>query len=29
MIETPDIVRPAKELIDGLAQIGSATASGE
>jgi len=29
MIETPDIVRPPKELIDGLAQIGSATASGE
>ena len=29
MIETQDIVRPAKELVDGLAQIGSATASGE
>jgi len=29
MIETPDIVRPARELIDGLAQIGSATATGE
>jgi regulator of RNase E activity RraA len=29
MIETPDIPRPPKELIDGLAQIGSATASGE
>jgi len=29
MIETPDIVRPAKDLIDGLATIGSATASGE
>ncbi len=29
MIETPDIERPAKELIEGLAQIGSATASGE
>ncbi len=29
MVETPDIVRPARELIDGLAQIGSATASGE
>ncbi len=29
MIQTQDIVRPSKELIDGLAQIGSATASGE
>ena len=29
MIETPDIQRPPKELIDGLANIGSATASGE
>jgi len=29
MIETQDIVRPSKELIDGLAHIGSATASGE
>lgn len=29
MIETPDIQRPPKELIEGLAQIGSATASGE
>ncbi|MDQ2831496.1 MAG: ribonuclease activity regulator RraA [Chloroflexota bacterium] len=29
MIETPDIVRPPKDLIDGLATIGSATASGE
>jgi regulator of RNase E activity RraA len=29
MIETPDIVRPPKELIEGLARIGSATASGE
>jgi regulator of RNase E activity RraA len=29
MIETPDIERPAKELLDSLAQIGSATASGE
>src|SRR5437763_15262238 len=29
MIETPDIERPAKELIEGLAKIGSATASGE
>ena len=29
MIETPDIVRPPKELVDGLAKIGSATASGE
>jgi regulator of RNase E activity RraA len=28
-IETPDIVRPSKELVDGLAKIGSATASGE
>lgn len=28
-IETRDIERPSKELIDGLAQIGSATASGE
>jgi len=29
VIQTQDIVRPSKELIDGLAQIGSATASGE
>ncbi len=29
MIQTPDIERPAKDLIDGLAHIGSATASGE
>src|SRR5262245_52554390 len=29
MIETPDIQRPSKELIAGLARIGSATASGE
>jgi regulator of RNase E activity RraA len=29
MIETPDIKRPSKELIEGLAHIGSATASGE
>ena len=29
MIETPDIERPSQELIAGLAQIGSATASGE
>ena len=29
MIETPDIVRPPKELVEGLARIGSATASGE
>lgn len=29
MIQTPDIQRPPKELIDGLANIGSATASGE
>src|SRR5918912_1533021 len=29
MIETPDIQRPPKELITGLARIGSATASGE
>lgn len=29
MIETQDIVRPSKALIDGLAKIGSATASGE
>lgn len=29
MIETPDIQRPPKELIDGLAKIGSATATGE
>ena len=29
MIETPDIQRPPKDLIDGLAKIGSATASGE
>ncbi len=29
MIQTPDIVRPPKELIAGLAHIGSATASGE
>ena len=29
MVETQDIVRPPKDLVDGLAQIGSATASGE
>lgn len=29
MIETPDIKRPPKELIEGLASISSATASGE
>src|SRR5215218_1156935 len=29
MIETPDIERPPKELVEGLAKIGSATASGE
>ena len=29
MIQTPDIERPAQALIDGLARIGSATASGE
>lgn len=29
MIQTPDIQRPPKELIEGLAHIGSATASGE
>jgi regulator of RNase E activity RraA len=29
MIETPDIVRPAREIVEGLAKIGSATASGE
>jgi len=29
MIETPDIERPSKELVAGLAKIGSATASGE
>jgi regulator of RNase E activity RraA len=29
VIETPDIVRPPREIIDGLAKIGSATASGE
>ncbi len=29
MIETQDIVRPPKELINGLAHIGSATAAGE
>ena len=29
MIETPDIERPPQELIEGLAAIGSATASGE
>jgi len=29
MTETKDIVRPAKELVDGLAKIGSATASAE
>ena len=28
-IETPDIVRPSKELIDGLSRIGSATSAGE
>ena len=29
MIETPDIQRPSKDLIEGLRRIGSATASGE
>lgn len=29
MIETPDIQRPSKDLIEGLAKIGSATAAGE
>jgi regulator of RNase E activity RraA len=29
MIETPDIVRPPRALVEGLARIGSATASGE
>jgi regulator of RNase E activity RraA len=29
VVQTQDIVRPSKELIDGLAHIGSATASGE
>src|SRR5687767_966204 len=29
MVQTPDITRPSKELVDGLARIGSATASGE
>jgi regulator of RNase E activity RraA len=29
MIETPDIERPSKEVVEGLAKIGSATASGE
>ena len=29
MIETPDIARPPKEVIEGLAKIGSATAAGE
>lgn len=29
MIDTPDIKRPSKELVEGLALIGSATASGE
>jgi regulator of RNase E activity RraA len=29
MIETPDIERPSRDLIEGLAHIGSATASGE
>src|SRR6478609_5990232 len=29
MIQTNDIVRPARELVDGLARIGSATASAE
>jgi regulator of RNase E activity RraA len=29
MIETPDIQRPPKEIIEGLAHIGSATAAGE
>ena len=29
MIETPDIERPSKELVAGLARVGSATASGE
>jgi regulator of RNase E activity RraA len=29
MIETPDIQRPSKDLVDALAKIGTATASGE
>ena len=29
MIQTPDIVRPPRELVEGLAHIGSATAAGE
>ncbi len=29
MIQTPDIERPAKKLVEGLAHIGSATATGE
>src|SRR5688572_7450592 len=29
MIQTPDIQRPPKELIEGLAEIGSATAAGD
>jgi regulator of RNase E activity RraA len=29
MITTPDIVRPSKELVEGLAKIGAATAAGE
>ncbi len=29
MIQTPDIVRPPKEIVEGLQRIGSATASGE
>ncbi len=29
MIETPDIARPSKDLVEGLAKIGSATAAGE
>ena len=29
MIATPDIVRPSRDLVEGLAEIGSATASGE
>src|SRR5690348_18465969 len=29
MIETPDIPRPPRDVIEGLAHIGSATASGE
>ena len=29
MIDTPDIKRPSKEIVEALASIGSATASGE